>query len=63
MENQNDEPVICSKCNKTFESESEYLEHYNEKHKPEDTKHYFPQTNYKKVEKIMLLFFGFFALI
>ena len=43
MENQNDEPVICSKCNKTFESESEYLEHYNEKHKPEDTRrNYFP---------------------
>lgn len=37
MENQKDEPVICSKCNKTFESESEYLDHYNEKHKPENT--------------------------
>lgn len=35
MENQNDEPVMCSKCNKTFASESEYLEHHNEKHKPE----------------------------
>lgn len=37
MEHENDEPVMCSKCNKTFESESEYLEHYNEKHKPENT--------------------------
>ncbi len=37
MENENNEPVMCSKCNKTFESESEYLEHYNEKHKPEKT--------------------------
>ena len=37
MENQNDEPVMCSKCNKTFASEFEYLEHHNEKHKPENT--------------------------
>ena len=29
------EPVMCSKCNITFESESEYLQHYNEKHKAE----------------------------
>jgi len=36
MENEN-EPVMCSKCNKTFESESEYLDHYNDKHKPENT--------------------------
>ena len=36
MENDNDEPVMCSKCNKAFENESEYLEeHYKEKHKPE----------------------------
>lgn len=43
MENENDEPVMCSKCNKTFESESGYLERYNEKHKPENTGgHYFP---------------------
>ena len=34
MENQNDEPVMCSKCYKIFENESEYL---NEKHKPENT--------------------------
>ena len=26
MENDNDEPVMCSKCNKAFENESEYLE-------------------------------------
>jgi len=35
MENDNDEPVMRSKCNKAFENESEYLEHYKEKHKPE----------------------------
>jgi uncharacterized C2H2 Zn-finger protein len=37
IENDNDEPVMCSKCNKTFENESEYLQHYNEKHKPENS--------------------------
>jgi uncharacterized C2H2 Zn-finger protein len=36
-EHENDEPVMCSKCNKIFANESEYLQHYNEKHKPEDT--------------------------
>lgn len=35
MENDIDEPVMCGKCNKAFENESEYLEHYKEKHKPE----------------------------
>lgn len=35
MENDNDEPVMCSKCNKALKNESEYLEHYKEKHKPE----------------------------
>jgi hypothetical protein len=30
------EPIICSKCNTTFASESEYLPHYNDKHKPEE---------------------------
>ena len=30
MENDNDEPVMCSKCNKAFENESEYLEHHRE---------------------------------
>ena len=37
IENDNDEPVMCSKCNKTFVNESEYLKHYNEKHKPENS--------------------------
>ena len=36
MEKNDDEPVMCSKCNKLFENESEYLQHYNEKHKPEN---------------------------
>jgi uncharacterized C2H2 Zn-finger protein len=27
------EPIICSKCNTTFASDSEYLLHYNDKHK------------------------------
>ena len=35
MEKDNDEPVMCSKCNKTFENDSEYLEHYNQNHKSE----------------------------
>lgn len=35
-DNYEDEPVMCSKCNKPFENESEYLQHYNEKHKPEN---------------------------
>jgi hypothetical protein len=30
------EPIICSKCNTTFASESEYLLHYNDNHKPEE---------------------------
>lgn len=37
MGNENHEPVMCSKCNKTFASESEYLDQYNEKRKPENT--------------------------
>ena len=36
MENDNDEPVMCSKCNKTFKNESEYLQHYSDKHKTEN---------------------------
>jgi hypothetical protein len=35
MENDNDEPLMRSKCNKAFENEYEYLEHHKEKHKPE----------------------------
>lgn len=30
------EPVICSKCNTAYASDSEYLLHYNEKHEPEE---------------------------
>ncbi len=36
MEKSDDEPVMCSKCNKTFENDSEYLRHYDEKHKTEN---------------------------
>ncbi len=36
MEKNDAEPVMCSKCNKIFENESEYLTHYNEKHKTEN---------------------------
>ena len=31
-----EEPVICSKCNVTFESDDKYLQHYNEVHKPQN---------------------------
>ena len=30
------EPVMCSKCNTVYATDSEYLLHYNEKHKPEE---------------------------
>ena len=30
------EPIICSKCNTVYTSNSEYLLHYNEKHKSEE---------------------------
>lgn len=33
MASQNEEPVICSKCNVTFESDGEFLKHYDEAHK------------------------------
>ena len=29
-------PVICSKCNTVYTNDSEYLLHYNEKHKSEE---------------------------
>jgi uncharacterized C2H2 Zn-finger protein len=29
-----EEPIMCSKCNMVFESDSDYMQHYNEKHKP-----------------------------
>jgi uncharacterized C2H2 Zn-finger protein len=35
MASKNEEPVMCSKCNITFESEEKYLQHYDEVHKPE----------------------------
>ena len=28
------EPVMCSKCNSAFESESDFIEHYNSQHSP-----------------------------
>jgi uncharacterized C2H2 Zn-finger protein len=28
------EPVMCSKCNMVFKSDSDHMQHYNEKHKP-----------------------------
>lgn len=33
----NEEPVMCSKCNVIFESEENYLQHYDEVHKPESS--------------------------
>ncbi len=35
MASKNEEPVMCSKCNVTFESEEKYLQHYDEVHRPE----------------------------
>jgi uncharacterized C2H2 Zn-finger protein len=34
--NESGEPVMCSKCNLVFDSDSAYIQHYNEKHKPEE---------------------------
>ena len=31
------EPVMCGKCNEVFETDSKYMQHYNEKHKAEET--------------------------
>jgi uncharacterized C2H2 Zn-finger protein len=28
------EPIMCSKCNIVFESDTDYIQHYNEKHRP-----------------------------
>ena len=28
-----DEPVVCSKCNLFFDTDSDYIEHYDPKHK------------------------------
>ena len=33
--NERTEPVVCSKCNKTFESDEKYIQHYDEVHKSE----------------------------
>jgi uncharacterized C2H2 Zn-finger protein len=33
-EEEEEEPIMCSKCNMVFESDSDYMQHYNEKHKP-----------------------------
>lgn len=33
--NDDNSPVMCSKCNMTFQTESDYLQHYDEKHKSE----------------------------
>ena len=27
------EPVLCSKCNKLFDSDSDYIDHFNGTHK------------------------------
>ena len=32
-ENRSSEPVLCSKCNKLFNSDHEYLDHFNSTHK------------------------------
>ena len=34
LEEESDEPTMCSKCNITFNTESEYKHHYDENHKP-----------------------------
>ena len=28
------EPVMCSRCNSTFESESDFMKHYDRQHSP-----------------------------
>jgi uncharacterized C2H2 Zn-finger protein len=30
------EPVMCSKCNEVFETDSKYIQHYNEKYRTEE---------------------------
>jgi len=29
-------PVMCSKCNLVFDRDSDYIQHYNDKHRPEE---------------------------
>jgi uncharacterized C2H2 Zn-finger protein len=31
-------PLMCSKCQMTFEKESDYLQHYKVKHEPDSAK-------------------------
>ncbi len=31
--NRSGEPVLCSKCNKLFNSDHEYIDHFNRTHK------------------------------
>ena len=31
-----EEPIMCSKCNQVFKTDSEYIQHYDEKHKPKE---------------------------
>jgi len=33
--NQDELPIMCSKCNIVFMSDSDYIQHYNDKHKSE----------------------------
>jgi uncharacterized C2H2 Zn-finger protein len=35
-ESREKEPVMCSKCNELFETDSKYIQHYNERHKPNE---------------------------
>jgi len=35
-ESREKEPVMCSKCNEVFETDSKYMQHYESKHKPEE---------------------------
>ena len=30
------EPVVCSKCNLLFDTDSDFVEHYDQKHKHEN---------------------------
>jgi len=34
--NQDNVPVTCSKCNMVFESDSDYIQHYNDKHRSDE---------------------------
>ena len=32
LDSEDSEPVICSKCNVTFETDSQYMQHYDQNH-------------------------------